>query len=262
MTAETCLAGWRRGVALLLAAACLIAVGSLAAWSAAPTVTITWYGHSMFKLEFEGGPTVLTDPFEPGVWGIAYPVSPIEGVDVVTVSHEHEDHNHTPSALGEPMVLRGMSPGSGPRAIDEEIDGVRFYTVGTCHVPETTCSPPDANGAFVIEGYGLRIVHLGDLGHVLTSAQSAAIGTVDVLFVPVGGAGPTIGAAGANTVIAQLGPSVIIGMHYETPALGWGLDTIDPFLAGKTVIEVATRSLAVHVDGLPEEPTVFVMRYE
>lgn len=223
-------------------------------------VTITWYGHSMFTLVFAEGPTALTDPFEPGVWGISYPVSPLDGIDVVLVSHEHEDHNYVALATGSPVVLRGQAP--TPVKIDRNIAGIRFYSVETCHSPETTCSREMGNGVFVIEGNDLRIAHLGDLGHVLTSAQADAIGTVDVLFVPVGGGGPTVDASGANAILALLEPQVIIAMHYETPALGWGLDPIDPFLVGKTVTRVTSRELTINATALPTEPTVFVLRYE
>ena len=96
---------------------------------------------------------------------------------------------------------------------------------------------------------------------MLTAEQSAAIGKIDILLVPVGG-GPTIGAAAADAVIQLLNPAVIIGMHYETPALGWGIDPIDPFLEGKTVVTIEERSLVIHLDDLPATATVFVLPYE
>ena len=40
---------------------------------------------------------------------------------------------------------------------------------------------------FIFEVGGVRIAHLGDLGHVLNDEQLAAIGAVDVLLIPVGG---------------------------------------------------------------------------
>ena len=252
----------RRWAAAGLAVVCLCLIGAEVLSAGPGDVTITWYGHSLFKIEFEGGPTVLTDPFEPGLWGMTYPIGPMDGIDVVIISHEHEDHNYAALATGSPAVLRGVSVASGVNEIDTTIDGVRFYTVETCHGPDAPCPLADANAAFVIEGNGLRIAHLGDLGHVLSAQQAAAIGKVDVLLVPVGGGGPTIDAAAADRVVAMLEPSVIIGMHYETPELGWGIDPIDPFLAGETVVEVAERSLVVSTGDLPSTPTIFVLRYE
>jgi len=243
---------------------CLLVIGvtGLIGLAEVGDVEITWYGHSMFTIVFEGGPSVLTDPFEPGLWGMTYPISPMDGVDIVTCSHEHEDHNYAQLATGNPVVLRGVSTSEGVIVIDESIGDVRFYTVEACHGPDVPCPLSDANAVFVIEGNGLRIAHLGDLGHVLSEEQAAAIGKVDVLLIPVGGGGPTIEARRADEVIAQLQPVVVIGMHYETPELGWGIDTIEPFLVGKIAVDVAERSLIINADTLPQEPTVFVLPYE
>ena len=246
------------------AVACLMVVGLVSglAFAEAENVTITWYGHAMFTIAFEGGPTVLTDPFEPGLWGMTYPIGPMHGIDVVTASHEHADHNFAQLATGDPIVLRGVDPASGVIRLDEEIDGVRFYTVETCHSPGSPCDLSDANAVFVIEGHGLRIAHLGDLNHVLTDEQAAAIGTLDVILIPTGGGGPTIEPLRANQVLEQLQPVVILAMHYETPELGWNITPIDPFLEGKTFVEVVERGLVVNADALPEEPTVFVLPFE
>jgi len=224
-------------------------------------IEITWYGHALFTIAIQNGPMILTDPFEPGLWDMGYPIRPMDGIDIVIVSHEHEDHNYYQLATGMPDVLHGMSMSSGFIEVDISIDGVRFYTVSTCHGSNSPCSIAETNAAFVIEANGLRIAHLGDLGHVLTSSQADAIGNLDVLLVPVGG-GPTIGAAAADAVIQLLNPAVIIGMHYETPALGWGIDPIDLFLDGKTVVTVEDRSLVIHLDDLPATATVFVLPYE
>lgn len=225
-------------------------------------VEVTWHGHSIFTIAFEGGPTVLADPFEPGLWDMTYPIGPMDGIDVVAITHEHADHNYAQLATGDPVVLRGVSTSGGVVSLDQAVDDIHFYTVETCHGTDVPCLLADANAVFVIEGNGLRIAHLGDLGHMLTDAQASAIGTLDVLFVPVGGGGPTIEARRANMVIAQLQPRVIIAMHYETPGLGWGIETIDSFLVDKTVVEVAERSLVINADTLPAEPTVFVLPYQ
>ncbi|HSB06306.1 MAG TPA: MBL fold metallo-hydrolase [Thermodesulfobacteriota bacterium] len=42
------------------------------------------------------------------------------------------------------------------------------------------------NTVFTFNVDGLQICHLGDLGHVLNQNELAEIGTMDILFVPVG----------------------------------------------------------------------------
>ena len=70
---------------------------------------------------------------------------------------------------------------------------------------------------FIFEVGGLRIAHLGDLGHTLDDDQLEAIGSVDVLLVPVGG-GTTLDAYQATRVIDQLHPRLmVIPMHYTSP---------------------------------------------
>ncbi len=65
---------------------------------------------------------------------------------------------------------------------------------------------------------GLRIAHLGDLGHKLDPQQVSAIGPIDILITPVAG-GPTLDAKTALEVIDQLQAKVVIPMHYQTAAM-------------------------------------------
>ena len=69
------------------------------------------------------------------------------------------------------------------------------------------------NSIFVFETPSLRLVHLGDLGHLLTDDQIGLIGKADVLMIPVGGY-YTISPEDALEVIARISPSVVIPIHY------------------------------------------------
>ena len=64
----------------------------------------------------------------------------------------------------------------------------------------------------------MRILHLGDLGHLLTDDQLSAIGAVDVVLIPVGGTF-TLDAHQASRVVDQLHPRLlVVPMHYKTDA--------------------------------------------
>jgi L-ascorbate metabolism protein UlaG (beta-lactamase superfamily) len=77
---------------------------------------------------------------------------------------------------------------------------------------------------------GLRVAHLGDLGQsALRPEQAAALGTVDLLFVPVGG-GPTIGADQATDIAATTSARITVPMHYRTQRIDF-LDPVDAFAA-------------------------------
>ncbi len=219
-------------------------------------VTFTYYGQSMFTVKVEGGPTIMMDPVAASV---GYKVSAINGVDVVTVSHEHSDHNNVALAPGNPKVLRGLASGEWAK-VDETVQGVRFRTVNVYH-DDTQGSARGKNVIFIVEANGMKIVHTGDLGHLLSPEQITAIGPVDVLMIPVGGFF-TIDAAKATLVVESLKPRVVIPMHYKTPMVQLTIDPVDAFLTGKTVQRVMGNQLTLNAQTLPKTTTVLVPGYE
>ncbi|MBI4787425.1 MAG: MBL fold metallo-hydrolase [Chloroflexi bacterium] len=219
-------------------------------------VTFTYYGQAMFTLKVEGGPTIMLDPVGASV---GYKVTARSGIDVVTVSHEHSDHNNVALASGAPKILRGLA-GTDWAKVDETVQGVRLRTVNTYH-DDTQGSARGKNAVFVVEANGLRIVHVGDLGHLLSAEQVTTIGAVDVLMIPVGG-NFTIDAAKATQVVESLKPKAVIPMHYKTPAVTLPIETVDAFLTGKTVQRVSGNQLTLNTQTLPKTTTVLVPGYE
>ncbi len=179
---------------------------------------VEWYGQSAFRLSTPDT-TVAIDPFGDlsGLTGrgIQFDYPPIEGIeaDLLLVTHEHADHNGVEAIAGEPTVLRSTagrleSPVGEVTAIASEHD----EEAGTARGPNTI---------FVFELDGLRVCHFGDFGQSeLRPEQTAAIGEVDLLFLPVGG-GPTIGAEQATEIVASLSPRWVVPMHYRTPRIGF-----------------------------------------
>ena len=113
---------------------------------------------------------------------------------------------------------------------------VAIRSVGVYH-DEEKGEKRGLNAVFVFEVGGLRMAHLGDLGHLLTDEQLPAIGPVDVVLVPVGGFF-TIDAAQATKVIEQLKPrTIVMPMHYKTDVLTIKeLAPVDAFLQGKAKV--------------------------
>jgi L-ascorbate metabolism protein UlaG (beta-lactamase superfamily) len=65
-------------------------------------------------------------------------------------------------------------------------------------------------------------VRVGVLGHIypeLNDAQLEAFGTVDVLFVPVGGNGFTLDSVGALKIIKKIEPKIVIPTHFADSSL-------------------------------------------
>ncbi|HVV51115.1 MAG TPA: MBL fold metallo-hydrolase, partial [Polyangia bacterium] len=158
---------------------------------------LTYYGQSCFLLETAAGTRVLMDPFGKAA-GLPLPAG--VRADLVTISHEHPDHNNPRFAAGSPRVIHGLTADKkGWERIDEKFRDLSIRSVGVYH-DDKRGAARGLNTVFVFEVGGLRIAHLGDLGHTLDDDQLEAIGSVDVLLVPVGG-GTTLDAYQATRVI-------------------------------------------------------------
>ena len=187
---------------------------------------VDWYGQAAFHLTGRDG-TVFIDLIGEipslAARGITFDYPAPDGVsaDLLLVTHEHADHNGVESIGGDPAVLRSTagrleSPFGEVVAIASEHD----EAAGTQRGPNTI---------FVFSLDGLRIAHFGDFGQrSLRDEQAAAIGEVDLVFLPVG-AGPTIGAQHAATIVERLGPRWVVPMHYRTPRISF-LEPADAFL--------------------------------
>ena len=236
--------------------------GVVAAQTAPATVTLTWLGQSTFVMSTSTGLKALLDPTNPG----AFKPAPVDGLDLVTITHEHPDHNYVKLATGTPDIIRGLAAGEVAK-IDRTVKGVRIRTVAAFHDTQQGAQR-GKNALFVFEMPGIRLAHLGDLGHTLDAQQISAIGPVDVALIPVGG-GPTIDAKTALEVAGQLKAKVLVPMHVGISAAAAGgpfrLGTMDDFLKvldPATKIVQAGHTMTLTAGKLPVEFTVMVMKYE
>ncbi len=175
---------------------------------------VTWLGHGCFRLRGRSAAVVM-DPFPPS---IGLKLSRLDA-DLVTVSHEHENHNYT-------QIVRDAYEIRGPG--EYEVAGVSVIGVPTFHDAEKGARH-GRNTVYLVEIDDVRVCHLGDLGHKLDDAEAEAISSPDVLLVPVGGH-TAINAAQAAEVVRQLEPRFVVPMHYAIPGLKLQLDTLDRFL--------------------------------
>jgi L-ascorbate metabolism protein UlaG (beta-lactamase superfamily) len=196
---------------------------------------ITFLGHSSFKIKTKTA-TVITDPFDPQMVGLKY--SGVEG-EIITVSHSHKDHNAIEKVSGVKKVLEG--PG------EYEVMGVSVIGYPSFHDAKSGAER-GKNTIFVIEAEGLRVAHLGDLGHTLSDDLVNEIGSIDILMIPVGGTF-TIGHKEAVEIVGKIDPYFIIPMHYLEPGLNAQtfakIEPVDAFLkeVGMTVERLPKFSL-------------------
>ena len=209
-------------------------------------MNIIWYGHSCFKIQSKDL-TLITDPFDKSV-GLRPPSC---RADIVTVSHQHYDHNNTAALKGDPFIIDG--PG------EYEIKGISIQGVSSFH---DNCQGAErgTNTIFVIGMEGIRICHLGDLGQdSLTNDQLEKIGPIDILMIPVGGVF-TIGWEKADGIISQIEPRIIIPMHYKISGLNIKIDTIDKFAHERGVSKKeAVGKLSIKKKDLPQEEAEMVI---
>ncbi len=215
---------------------------------------LRYYGHSTFGLT-SGGKTIVIDPFNDDIGHPKPKVSP----DAVVISHEHFDHNNVGLVGGHPKVIRCLGhEGKTWASIDERVGPVHITGLGCYHDTEEG-GARGLNTILLFEVEGLRVVHLGDLGHLLTDEQARAIGKVDVLMIPVGGHF-TIGPAEAGKVMAQLKPRVVIPMHFKTGVnASWPIGTLDDYLKGKTAAKRVGASVTITAQSLPRSQEIWAL---
>jgi L-ascorbate metabolism protein UlaG (beta-lactamase superfamily) len=212
---------------------------------------ITYYNHSCFKIKGKAG-TLVTDPYQSDI-GLTLPTM---SADIVTVSHDHHDHNAADKVNGtarrdKPFIV--SYPG------EYEVGGISVFGFPSFH-DESEGKDRGKNTIYTIFMDDLRICHLGDLGHELTSEQLDQIGTIDILLCPVGGHF-TIDGKTATKVIQQLEPAIIIPMHYRTEKHK-GFDevsTLADFLKEYGVSPAPQQKFTVEKKNLPEEETQLVI---
>jgi L-ascorbate metabolism protein UlaG (beta-lactamase superfamily) len=211
-------------------------------------VEITWLGHSCFRLR-DRAATVVTDPYGKDLGLNLVRVR----ADIVTVSHDAEDHSYVKGVKGDFQVLTG--PG------EYEVSSV-FVTGlelrGDRKKKEAANGP--RNTVFLFEFDDLTICHLGDLNIVPTQAQvEEALGEVDVLLIPVGG-GESLNASQASEVVSLLEPHIVIPMHYHVPDSTLKLDPVGKFLKEMGLDKVPPQEvLKVSRSGLPDETQIVLL---
>lgn len=177
---------------------------------------IEWIGHACFRMTAKDGTVVITDPYDETVGAEMAPLA----ADMITMSHEHHDHNCEDMIAGSPLILRGTEEGV--------IGGVKARAYSSYH-DDAKGAKRGKNTIRVFEADGLKIVHMGDQGCMPSGDIIAAISDADVMMIPVGGT-YTVDAAGAKAIIGAAKPRCVIPMHVKTKGCGYLIAKVDDFL--------------------------------
>jgi L-ascorbate metabolism protein UlaG (beta-lactamase superfamily) len=210
---------------------------------------VKYLGHSAFLITSEKGLSIITDPYTRGP-SLTYGEIK-ESADIVTISHDHSDHCNPAGVRGSPQVVKGAG-----RVV---VKGIEFNGIASYH-DEARGRMRGNNTIFCFDVDGMRVCHLGDLGHLLDDRQVLEIGDVNILFIPVGGYF-TIDARAASQVCNQLKPSVIIPMHYRTEKGIPGIAGVEEFIRGKdNVTELDLSEIEFKGEELPPQSQIMVLK--
>lgn len=171
---------------------------------------IIWHGQSLFEiissLKQNNEIKIVIDPFDES-YGLRVPR--LEA-DILLVTHSHRNHSNIKAIAGKPLLIDGPGEYEAKEVYIKGISGFHDSSLGKERGRVTI---------FTIEVEEIKICHLSDFGQKeLTEQQLEEIGQVNVLMIPTGGI-YTIGAKEASRIINQIGPQIVIPMHYQLPKL-------------------------------------------
>lgn len=203
---------------------------------------IKWLGVACFLITGNQGLNIITDPYEIDPRGNIKHAPVTEYADIVTVSHEHGDHNHTADLQGNPVIVRGTGKHS--------VNGIEFLGIGTYH-DKVSGAQRGPNTIFCFTLDGIRVCHCADLGHTPDEKTLDAIGHVDVLLFPTGGPPQTMDLEESVALWEKMKPGVVIPMHFRNPKTlfpKYGIDDLmklrpDAIQTGKSEVEFITGKM-------------------
>jgi L-ascorbate metabolism protein UlaG (beta-lactamase superfamily) len=198
---------------------------------------IKWLGVACFLITGNNGLKIIMDPYEIDPRGNIKHAPVLEYADIVTVSHEHGDHNHTADIKGNPVIVRGVGK--------QTVKGIEFRGIASFH-DNVSGAQRGPNNIFCFTLDDIRVCHCADLGHALDDNTLKAIGHADVLIFPTGGPPQTIDLPEAVALWDKMKPGVVIPMHYRIPKLlfpKYGVEDLlvlrpDAVKTGKSEIEL------------------------
>lgn len=213
---------------------------------------LVWYGLGCFRLMERGYPAVVTDPFDEESTGL-------------NGCHARADIVTTSSPLDEPERAKWK----GLRGPYRTLAGAGEYEIGGLFITAIDTFRDRKKGVelgqnvvYTFDCNGVVVCHLGELGHAPSQSQVEAMGSVQVLLLPVGipgGLTPSL----ASEVVSLIEPNIIIPMQYKVPGLQLKRDPVDRFLKEMGVAkETPVPSLKLTTSNLPEETRVVLLELQ
>jgi L-ascorbate metabolism protein UlaG (beta-lactamase superfamily) len=215
--------------------------------------TLTWLGHSAFRLDTAAGKRIYVDPFLNGNPKCPENEREPERADIVAVTHGHGDHVGDAVDIAKKhgstvVAIVELSGWLGKQGVDDDklpgpnkggtvdVDGVKFTVVNAFH----TGSAPDGSyggdpAGFVVTTEDGKVLYFA--GDTCLFGDMQLIGRVykpDVAIVPIGDH-YTMGPKEASVAIELLGVKRVVPCHWGTFGLLTGTPDQLDVPAGVTV---------------------------
>ena len=206
-----------------------------------------WWGHACFLIE-NNGKKIITDPYDDSL-----PYKKVDDkADIVTVSHDHFDHNAIDRLEGDFEVVKTED---GYSDDEVEIKGIPTYH------DKNEGEDRGENMIFTMEFADKTVCHMGDVGHPLTDEEFAQLEDVDILLIPVGGY-YTINADEAFEITKKIDPEIVIPMHFKTDKLDFPITRVEDFIHKFEHDEIEIKDGAeVDIADVPSSKKVVVLNY-
>jgi L-ascorbate metabolism protein UlaG (beta-lactamase superfamily) len=199
------------------------------------SISLTWLGHSAFKIESPSGKTLLIDPW------LDNPKAPpgakeISQVDLILVTHGHSDHvgntvevskrtSATVVCIYELYLFLQSQGITNAVGINKggtiDVDGIRVTMVDAKHSSDIDVSGKVVTAGGEAAGYvirfenGFALYHAGDTALFGDMKFIGKLYHPDVALLPIGDL-YTMGPREAAVACDLIKPKHIVGMHYGT----------------------------------------------
>ena len=215
------------------------------------SLEITFIGHACLRLDFDNS-SLLTDPYSPEI-GYA-PVD--QSVAVAVLSHENLKYHSCLSDVRAQTVIRALEH------LDETLQSGPYKISFVEVFEKSPDSSPDfagPNAMTLIEVAGVRVLHMGDCGHLPTPQQTEACGKIDVLLA-LAGAGPTLDLPDLLEFARVIEAKIVIPMHFGLPGVVGDflpLEELEKLWTGEIVRH--NSSCEIGRESLPDAPQLWVL---
>ncbi len=173
-------------------------------------IAIEYIAHASFRIHTKQH-SILLDPFADKIWlGYNFPKS--IHADAIFSTHPHYDHDGG--------IFRGITPYWKDNTVLYQDAGK--YQVGDFLVTGITGKHAEPYGKefkqkntiWIIEVFGIRIVHWGDNGPV-TDALLSELKNIDILMLPIDDEDHLLKKEEVNEIIEKVNPGILVPMHYR-----------------------------------------------